>query len=122
VVELFETYVWVKSLFFLASPVISTVLAMHVMKERKRLRSLEAKLAIIEQDYRAELAENESDREPIEAKAEARALAAIFDFLRDCKISHTDSLLRILERYLRPKALRHTSSTSQQRQSSRRRA
>jgi hypothetical protein len=65
---------------------------------------LEAKLAIIEQDYHAELAANEGDREPIDAKAEARALAAVFDFLRDCKISHTGSLLRILERYLRPKA------------------
>jgi hypothetical protein len=95
---------------------------MHAMKERERLRALEAKLAIIEQDYHAELAENEGDQEPIDAKAEARALAAIFDFLRDCKISHTDSLLRILERYLRPKARFHTSTTSQQRHSTRGRA
>jgi hypothetical protein len=88
---------------------------MHVMKERERLWALEAKLAIVEQDRHGELAENEGDREPIDAKAEARALAAVFDFLRDCKISHTDSLLRILERYLRPKA-------SQQRHPSRKRA
>jgi len=102
--------------------VVSTVLAMRVMKERERLRTLEAKLAVIEQDCHAELAENEGDREPIDAKAEARALAAVFDFLRDCKISHTDSLLRILERYLRPKASVHTSITNRQQHPSRGRA
>ena len=59
--------------------VVSTVLAMRVMKERERLRTLEAKLAVIEQDCHAELAENEGDREPIDAKAEERALAAVFD-------------------------------------------
>ena len=95
---------------------------MHAMKERERLRALEAKLAIIEQDYHAELAENEGDQEPIDAKAEARAFAAAFDFLRDCKISHTDSLLRILERYLRPKASVHTSITNRQQHPSRGRA
>jgi hypothetical protein len=111
------SYVGVKSLFFLASTpgVVSTVPAMHVTKERERLRALEAKLAIIEQDYHAELAKNEGDRELIDAKAEARALAAVFDFLRDCKISHTDSLLRILERYLRPKARFQTSTNSSRR-------
>ena len=62
------------------------------MHKLEALRILEVKLAAIEQEHRAELADSEGAREPIDAKAEARALAAVFDFLRDCKISHTDSL------------------------------
>ena len=78
------------------------------MHKLEALRILEVKLAAIEQEHRAELADSEGAREPIDAKAEARMLAAGFDFLRDCKISHTASLLRILERYLRPKSNAHT--------------
>ena len=78
------------------------------MHKLEALRILEVKLAAIEQEHRAELADSEGAREPIDAKAEARTLAAVFDFLRDCKISHTVSLLRILERYLRPKSNAHT--------------
>ena len=78
------------------------------MHKLEALRILEVKLAAIEQEHRAELADSEGAREPIDAKAEARTLAAVFDFLRECKISHTASLLRILERYLRPKLNAHT--------------
>ena len=78
------------------------------MHKLEALRILEVKLAAIEQEHRAELADSEGVREPIDAKAEARTLAAVFDFLRECKISHTASLLRILERYLRPKSNAHT--------------
>jgi hypothetical protein len=83
------------------------------------LQTLKTKLAAIEQEHHAECADNEQARESIDAKAEARALAAVFDFLRDCKISHTDSLLRILERYLRPNSNAHTSINRRQRHSSR---
>jgi hypothetical protein len=34
----------------------------------------------------------------IDARAEAQALAALFDFLKDCKIEPTNSLLRIFKR------------------------
>jgi hypothetical protein len=95
---------------------------MHVINKREALQVLEAKLAAIEQDHNVELALYEGAREPIDAKAEARALAAVFDFLRDCKISHTDSVLRMLERYLRPKAKLNTSITGQQRHPRYRRA
>jgi hypothetical protein len=77
------------------------------MHKLEALRILEVKLAAIEQEHRAELADSEGAREPIDAKAEARSLARVFDFLRDCKI-HTASLLRVLERYLRPKSNAHT--------------
>jgi hypothetical protein len=83
------------------------------------LQMLKIRLAAIEQEHRAECAVSGEAREPIDAKAEARALAAVFDFLRDCKISHTGSLLRILERYLRPKSNAHTSINRRQRHSSR---
>jgi hypothetical protein len=84
------------------------------MNKSEALRILEAKLASIEREHDAELSDDEDDREPIDAKAEARTLAAVFDFLRDCKISHTASLLRILERYLRRKSLSHPSNLRQQ--------
>jgi hypothetical protein len=67
------------------------------MDTREALRILKANWLPLNQERRAELADNEDLREPIDEKAEARALAALFDFLRDCKISHTDSLLRALE-------------------------
>jgi predicted house-cleaning NTP pyrophosphatase (Maf/HAM1 superfamily) len=71
------------------------------MQKRKleALRILETKLAAVEQVHGAE--DNGDMREQIDATAEAKALAAVFDFLKDCKVRHTDSLLRILERYLR---------------------
>ncbi|MGH9552283.1 MAG: hypothetical protein ACRD3W_23050 [Terriglobales bacterium] len=71
---------------------------------------MEAKLASIEREHNAELADDDDHDEPVDNKAEAQTLAAVFDFLRDCKISHTASLLRILERYLRRKAMWHPSS------------
>jgi hypothetical protein len=92
------------------------------MHKLEALQVLKAKLAAIEQEHHAECADNEQAREPIDAKAEARALAAVFDFLRDCKISHTDSLLRILERYLRQKSNADTSIKREQRYPSRRQA
>ena len=92
------------------------------MHRLEALRILEAKLAAIEEEHHAEFAENEDLREPIDAKAEARALAAVFDFLKNCKIAHTDSLLRIFKRYLRPKSRNHTPIARQQRPPSRGRA
>ena len=75
-----------------------------LMRKLEALEVLKTKLAAIEQEHHAECADNEEGRQPIDAKAEARALAAVFDFLRDSKVSHTDSVRRVLERYLRPKS------------------
>jgi hypothetical protein len=74
------------------------------MKKLEALRMLETRLATIEQEHQAELARDEDAPELIDSRAEVKALASVFEFLRDCKISHRDSLLRILERYLRPKS------------------
>jgi hypothetical protein len=75
------------------------------MDAREAWRILKAKLAAIERQHRAELADNEKElRELIDNNAEARALAAVFEFLRDCKISDADSLRRALEHYLRRKS------------------
>jgi hypothetical protein len=71
------------------------------MHRLQALRILEAKLRSIEEERHAELAENEDLREAIDAKAEAQALTAVFDFLKNCKIAPSDSLLRIFKRYLR---------------------
>ena len=60
------------------------------MQTLEALRLLEAKLAAIEQDHEAELAENEDLREQVDVRAEARALTAVFDFLQNCKIAPTD--------------------------------
>jgi hypothetical protein len=73
------------------------------MHKLEAIKILEVKLAAIEQEHHAEFAGNEDMMDQADAKAEAKALAAVFDFLKDCKISHRDSLLRILERYLRRK-------------------
>ena len=70
------------------------------MHRLEALQILEAKLADIEEEHQAQLAANEERREQIDAKAEARALTAIFDFLQNCKIAPTESLLRIFRRYL----------------------
>jgi len=74
------------------------------MHKLEAIKILEAKLAAIEQEHHAEFAGDEDMRDQADAKAEAKALAAVIDFLKDCKISHRDSLLRILERYLRRKS------------------
>jgi hypothetical protein len=92
------------------------------MHKLEALRILAGKLAAIEREHHAERADNEEGRQPIDAKAEARALAAVFDFLRDSKISHTDSLRRVLERYLRPKSRSHTPIAGQQLGPTRKRA
>ena len=89
-----------------------------LMHKLEALEVLKTKLAAIEQEHH----HNEEAREPIDTKAEARALAAVFDFLRDCKISHTDSLVRILERYLRQKSTAHTPIKRRQRHPRRRQA
>ena len=60
------------------------------MRKQEALRILAGKLAAIEREHHTDCADNEEGRQPIDAKAEARALAAVFDFLRDSKISHTD--------------------------------
>jgi hypothetical protein len=70
------------------------------MQRLEALRLLEAKLATIEQDREAELAQDDGLREEADARAEARALGAVFDFLENCKIVPTDSLLRLFKRYL----------------------
>jgi len=75
------------------------------MDAREALRILKAKLAAIEREHRSELADSENElRESIDKKAEARALAAVFEFLRDSKISDTDALGRALAHYLRRKS------------------
>jgi hypothetical protein len=74
--------------------------AMHKIEA---IKFLEARLAAIEQEHNDELA-SEDTRSEADARAEAKALAALYDFLKECKISHRQSLLRILERYLRRKS------------------
>jgi hypothetical protein len=74
------------------------------MHKLEAIKVLETRLAAIEQEHHAEFAGDEDMRDQADAKAEAKALGAVFDFLKDCKISHRDSLLRILERYLRRKS------------------
>jgi hypothetical protein len=79
------------------------------------LKILQAKLAEIEQDHDLELEDEDEPREPINAKAEARTVTAIFDFLQDCKIVPTESLLRVFRRYLYGTKT-HTPITEQRRQ------
>ena len=74
---------------------------MAVMHKLEALRILEAKLNSVEEERQAELTENENLRDPIDAKAEARALSAVFEYLKSCKIAPSNSLLRIFKRYLR---------------------
>jgi hypothetical protein len=71
------------------------------MQKLEALRLLQSKLASIEQDHEAELAGNEALREEVDARAEARALTAVLDYLQECKIAPSDSLLRLFRRYLR---------------------
>ena len=74
-----------------------------VMRKLEAIKFLEERLAAIEREYYDELA-SENTRGEAGARAEAKALAAVYDFLKYCKISHRQSLLRILERYLRRKS------------------
>jgi hypothetical protein len=74
-----------------------------VMHKLEAIKFLEARLAAIEREHADELA-SEDTRSDADSRAEAKALAAIYDFLKDCKISQRQSLLRILERYLRRKS------------------
>jgi hypothetical protein len=74
-----------------------------VMHKLEAIKFLEAGLAAIERQHHDELA-SENTRSEADARAEAKALAAVYDFLKDCKISHRQSLIRILERYLRRKS------------------
>ena len=71
------------------------------MRKDDALAILAAKLAEIEQEHDLELEDKVALRESIDAKAEARALSAIFDFLQNCKIAPSESLLRVFRRYLR---------------------
>ena len=73
------------------------------MHKLEAIKFLEARLAGIEQEHNDELA-SEDTSSAADARAEAKALAALYDFLKECKISHRQSLLRILERYLRRKS------------------
>jgi hypothetical protein len=71
------------------------------MQTLDAVRILKNRLAAIDQEHDAEFAVQESEREALDSKAEAQALSAIFDFLKECKITLPDSLLRIFNRYLR---------------------
>jgi len=84
------------------------------MRKQDALDILEAKLADIEQDHESELEGQEGSRKQADARAEARALTAVFDFLETCKIEPTESLLRAFRRYLRPTRT-HTPITAQRR-------
>jgi hypothetical protein len=85
------------------------------MRKDDALKILLAKLAEIEQDHELELEDKEDRREPIDARAEARALGALFDFLQNLRIAPTESLLRVFRRYLRSTKA-HTPIMEQRRQ------
>jgi hypothetical protein len=74
-----------------------------VMDKLEAIKVLETRMAAIEREHDDELAGADT-RSDTDARAEAKALAATYDFLKDCKIAHRQSLLRILERYLRRKS------------------
>ena len=71
------------------------------MQKLEALRLLEVKLAAIEQDRDTELETGGSARDEVDARAEARALTAILDFMENCKVKPSASLLRLFRRYLR---------------------
>ena len=71
------------------------------MRKEDALKILQAKLVEIEQEHDSELAESEGPREPVDAKSEARALSAVFDYFQNCKLTPTESLLRVFMGYLR---------------------
>jgi hypothetical protein len=74
--------------------------AVAVMRNRDALEILSAKLAAVEQEHQTELETNADLRDSIDAKAEARALTAVLDFLQNCKVVPSESLLRLFRRYL----------------------
>jgi hypothetical protein len=84
------------------------------MRKEDARTILQAKLAEIEQEHDQELEGSEALREPIDAKSEARALGAVFDFLQSCKIAPTESLLRVFRHYLRSAKV-HTPIIEQRR-------
>ena len=84
------------------------------MHKLEAMRILEAKLKSVEEERQAELAKNEGLRDAIDAKAEAQALSAVFDFLRTCKIVPSNSLIRIFKRYLRPPRTQDAFASKQQ--------
>jgi hypothetical protein len=90
------------------------------MRKEDALKILAAKLAEIEQEHDQELEGNEDLREPIDAKAEARALTAVIDFLQNSRVAPTESLLRVFRGYLR--ATKTHTPITQQRRASRSRA
>ena len=57
------------------------------MHKLEAIKILETRLAAIEREHQAEFAGDEDMRNQADAKAEAKALAAVIDFLKDCKIS-----------------------------------
>jgi hypothetical protein len=85
-----------------------------MMRKEDARTILQAKLAEIEQEHDQEIEGSEGLRDPIDAKAEARALGAVFDFLQNCKIAPTESLLRVFRGYLRS-AKAHTPIIDQRR-------
>ncbi len=93
---------------------------MAQMRAQDALHILKTKLAAVEQEHRAELEDHEELREPIDARAEARALTAVLDFLQNCKIAPGVSLLRIFRRYLQ--AAKHQAPYSEHRRMPRSRA
>ena len=56
-----------------------------VMRKLEAINFLEERLAAIEREYCDELA-SETTRGEAGARAEAKAMAAVYDFLKDCKI------------------------------------
>src|SRR5262249_52834693 len=58
-----------------------------MMRKLEAINFLEARLADIDREHYDELA-SEDTRSEADARAEAKALAAVYDFLKDCKISH----------------------------------
>ena len=84
------------------------------MHKLEAMRILEAKLKPVEGEREAELAANEGLRDAIDAKAEARALSAGFDFLKTCKIVPSTALLRIFKRYLRTPRTQDAFASKQQ--------
>lgn len=65
-----------------------------MMRKLEAIKFLEARLTAIEREHYDELA-SADNRGEADARAEAKALAAVYDFLKDCKISPRQSLLRI---------------------------
>ena len=84
------------------------------MHKLEAMRILEAKLKSVEEERHAELTKNEDLQAAIDAKAEAQALSAVFDFLKTCKVVPSNSLLRIFKRYLRPPRTQDGFASKQQ--------